>query len=187
MQLAVRTIPAILLAAFLTAPPAWGQDEPAPPPASQHGTLSQRVNNTVVTLGYDRPVARGRTIFGDILDWDVVWTPGANRATWIEFSTDVTVQGAPVPAGRYGVWTIPRDGAPWEVVLVSDWDTHHSFFPFESEVARVRSSAEAGAHMEVLAFYFPEVTAYEATLRFHWGPHVVPLSIGVPDTPFAGG
>jgi hypothetical protein len=153
----------------------------AQPAASQHGTVSQAVNTTDIALGFDRPSARGRTIFGDILDHDVVWTPGANRATWIEFSRDVRVQGTEVTAGRYGIWTIPHDGAPWEIILVSDWDTHHSYFPFESEVARVAATAEEGAHMEALAFYFPVVGPYEATLRLHWGDVVVPLQIEVPE------
>ena len=34
---------------------------------------------------------------------------------------------------------------------------------------------------EVLAFYFPMVGPYEATLRFHWGSVVLPLRIEVPE------
>jgi hypothetical protein len=33
--------------------------------------------------------------------------------------------------------------------------------------------------MEALAFCFPVVGPYEATLRFHWGQVTVPLSIKV--------
>jgi len=151
----------------------------AQPRASQHGGVMQTVNTTDITMEYDRPVLRGRSVFGDILDYEVVWTPGANRATWIEFSEPVKVQGVALAAGRYGIWSIPHENEPWELVFVSDWDTHHSFFPAETEVARVRARAEAGAHMEVLAWYFPVVGPYEATLRFHWGETVVPLIIEV--------
>ena len=38
--------------------------------ASQHGSVAQTVNRTVITLEYDRPVARGRQLFGGIVDWD---------------------------------------------------------------------------------------------------------------------
>ncbi len=75
----------------------------AQPRAIQHGGVTQAVNTTDITLEYDRPVLRGRSVFGDLLDYDVVWTPGANRATWIEFSEPVTVQGASLEAGRYGI------------------------------------------------------------------------------------
>jgi hypothetical protein len=151
----------------------------AQPQASQHGTLSQTVNTTVISLEYDRPVLRGRSIFGELLDYDAVWTPGANRATWIDFSKPVTVEGRPVPAGRYGIWTIPHERAAWELILVSEWDAHHSFFPSEAEVLRVSVTPETASPMEVLAFYFPVVGPYETTLRFHWGDLVVPLRIGV--------
>lgn len=163
-----------LIAALVLATPAAAQ-----PQASQHGAVSQLVNTTTISLEYDRPVLRGRSIFGQLLDYDVVWTPGANRATWIDFSAPVRVQGQALPAGRYGIWTIPHENAPWEIIFVSDWDAHHSFFPMESERLRVRASPESSSHMEVLAFYFPVVGPYETTLRFHWGELVVPLTIEV--------
>ena len=158
----------------------------AQPRASQHGAVSQTVNTTTITLEYDRPVLRGRSVFGDILDYDVVWTPGANRATWIEVSEPVRIEGAELPAGRYGVWTVPHDAESWEVIFVSEWDTHHSFFPMEAEVARVRVRPEVGGHMEVLAFYFPVVGPYATTLRFHWGEIAVPLLIEVSEETSAG-
>ncbi len=171
-----RTLqPAALLAAAIFASAACAQQ----PPASQHGTVAQAVNTTVITLEYDRPVLRGRSIFGELLDYDVVWTPGANRATWIDFSAPMKVQGQELAAGRYGVWTIPQENAPWEIIFVSEWDGHHSYFSRETEVLRVEARAEEGANMEVLAFYFPLVGPYETTLRFHWGTVVVPLRIEV--------
>jgi hypothetical protein len=91
----------------------------------------------------------------------------------------VRVQGQALPAGRYGIWTIPHQGRPWEIIFVSEWDAHHSFFPMESERLRVTASPETSSHMEVLAFYFPLVGPYETTLRFHWGEIVVPLRIEV--------
>lgn len=155
------------------------QEEPGPP-ASQHGTVSQTVNRTTITVGYDRPVARGRDLFGGIVDWGAVWTPGANRATWIDFSTPVSIEGEELEGGRYGIWLVPEESGPWEVVLVREWDTHHSFFPFETEALRARVATESASHMETLAFYFPAVGPYETVVRMHWGTTVLPLRIVVP-------
>jgi hypothetical protein len=156
------------------------QDELPRPRPSQHAALVQEIARTTVTLEYDRPVARGRELYGGIIDWDAVATPGANRATWIEFSTPVTFGGAAVPAGRYGLWHVPHEHDPWEIILVREWDTHHSFFPLESEAVRVTAATEEGAHMETLAFYFPVVGEYEAVLRLHWGTTILPIVIEVP-------
>ncbi len=146
--------------------------------ASQHGVVAQTVNETVITLEYDRPVARGRELFGNLVEWDAIWTPGANRATWIDFSRPVTFLGHDLAAGRYAIWMVPRDGEPWEVV-VSEWDTHHAIFPTEAVVFRTDVAAEQGPHMETLGFYFPVVGPYEATLVLHWGTTLVPLGIEV--------
>lgn len=172
-------LPALTFALVAAAQPLQGQELPRPRP-SQHGTVSQEVARTTITLGYDRPVARGRELYGGIIDWDVVATPGANRATWIDFSTPVVFQGAAVDVGRYGLWHISHEGEPWEFILVREWDTHHSFFPMKSEVARVRVSPEQGAHMETLTFYFPVVADYETVLRQHWGTTILPFRIEVP-------
>ena len=166
--------------ALATIPSGLSAQESSAPRASQHGTVSQTVNETTISVDYDRPVARGRELYGGIIDWDVVWTPGANRATWIEFSTPVTVMQQAIDAGRYGIWLVPHELEPWELVLVRDWDTHHSFFPRESEATRVPVQTEAGAHMETLALYFPTVGPYQTELRIHWGATVLPIAIAVP-------
>ena len=147
--------------------------------ASQHGTLSQTVNKTEIRLEFDRPVARGRELFGELVEWDAIWTPGANRATWIEFSEPVTIDGHEMPDGRYAIWMVPQESGSWDVIFVSEWDTHHGMFPFDSEMLRIEAATEQGAHMETLAYYFPVVGPYEATLRMHWGSTIVALHIGV--------
>jgi hypothetical protein len=147
--------------------------------ASQHGVVAQTVNETIVTLEYDRPVARGRELFGELIEWDAIWTPGANRATWIDFSHPVKLEGHDLAAGRYAIWMVPKESEPWELVVVSEWDTHHAIFPFDAEVFRAGVTPEKASHMETLGFYFPVVGPHEATLSLHWGTTVVPLRIEV--------
>ena len=78
-----RSLLMAALAVAICTRPAFSQQ------ASQHAVVSQTVNQTIVTLEYDRPVARGRELFGELIEWDAIWTPGANRATWIDFSQPV--------------------------------------------------------------------------------------------------
>ncbi|MGH7500567.1 MAG: DUF2911 domain-containing protein [Longimicrobiales bacterium] len=151
------------------------------PRPSQHGTVSQTIHTTTITVEYDRPVARGRQLFGDdgIVVHDALWTPGANRATILELSAPARVAGEDVPAGRYGVWTIPGANE-WTLILNRTWDTSHAIYPGpESEAMRTTIRTERGAHMETLAFYFPVVGPYSATLLLHWGEVIVPIPIEV--------
>lgn len=152
------------------------------PPASQRGTVSQTINTTTVTLEYHRPVARGRVLFGAdnaLVLYGAYWTPGANRATILELSEPSQIEGKRVEAGKYGVWM--RLGASeWTLILSRVWDSHHSIYPGEEEdVLRATLKPETSSHMETLAFYFPTVGPYEATLQLHWGTTVLPIRIEV--------
>lgn len=145
---------------------------------SQLGTVSQRIAQTEINIEYHRPVARGRILFGEdgIVKYDAVWMPGANEATTIELSEDVSINGSELKKGKYSVWTIPGE-SEWTVIFSNQWDTWHSRYPDGEDELRISAIPEEGAHMEVLAFYFPEVTEDSAVLRFHWGTTVIPLDI----------
>ena len=54
---------------------------------SQHGSVAQRIADTDVTIVYNRPVARGRELFGPTVPYGKEWDPGADDATTIAFST----------------------------------------------------------------------------------------------------
>ncbi len=148
---------------------------------SQHGTVSQRVGYTDIAISYNRPVARGRTLFGELVNWGRIWTPGADSATMIEFSRDVEVEGQALKAGSYSLWMAPQPvPEPWTVIVSKAVHLFHTPYPGERyDVLRLSVSPEEGAHMEVLAFYFPVVTPDSAVLRMHWGTTVVPLRIRV--------
>ena len=146
-------------------------------PWSQHGTISQRVGFTDITISYNRPVAHGRVLFGGLVKWGPVWKPGADSATTIGFSKDVTVEGKRLAAGRYTLWTIP-DTASWTVIFSRALHVFHIPYPGESHDAlRVTVTPVQGSYMEVLAYEFPVVGPDSATLELHWGTTIVPLRI----------
>jgi hypothetical protein len=148
-------------------------------PKSQHGSVTQRVGPTDIAISYNRPVARGRTLFGDIVRWGRMWHPGADSATTISFSKDVTIDGHALGAGRYTLWTIPEEPPKrWTVIFNKGVGVWHTNYPGESQDAlRLEVAPETGAHMETLTYYFPLVDADSAVLRLHWGTTVVPLQI----------
>ena len=144
---------------------------------SQRGTVTQRVGQTEVAVVYNRPVARGRTLFGELVPWGEVWMPGADTATSVTFDTDVAVNGRPLARGTYSLWTIPGDKS-WTVIFNTRHPVWHRPYPGEaSDALRVTATPAAGSHMEVLAFYFPVVEPDSAVLALHWGTTVVPITI----------
>jgi len=149
--------------------------------ASQHGTVTQQVAGTHITVVYNRPVARGRDLFGALVPYDKVWCPGADYCTTIKVSTDVTSEGQKLPAGTYSLWTKP--GATKWTVMVNRAQLvgHTAYQSFaDQDILTLEVTPRTGSHMETLAFYFPVVNQKHAELVLHWGTVVVPLSIDVP-------
>ncbi len=152
-------------------------------PRSQHGAVTQRVGMTDIAISYNRPVARGRTLFGDdgVVHWGRLWHPGADSVTTISFNKEITVEGHALPAGRYSVWTITaKPPEPWTVIFNRGVGGWHTNYPGESQDAlRIKVATETGPHIETLTWYFPMVDADSAQLRLQWGTVVVPLRIRV--------
>ena len=73
---------------------------------------------------YCRPFKKGRLIFGEEKDgalqpYGKYWRVGANAATEITFSKDVTFGDKSVKAGTYRMYAIP-DASTWTVALNSE-------------------------------------------------------------------
>lgn len=69
------------------------------------------------------PSKKGREIFGGLVPYDQVWRTGANEATTFATGTDLVVEGQPLPAGDYSLWTIPGPET-WTVIFnreIPDW------------------------------------------------------------------
>jgi hypothetical protein len=166
---------ALVLALASTTP--WVRGVTQAIPRSQHGSVSQRVGTADIAISYNRPVARGRKLFGALVPWGRVWHPGADSATMVTFSHDVRVEGHDLAAGQYTLWTIP-DSAQWTVIFSRAVHVFHIPYPGEAlDALRVSVTPEPGSHMEVLTFYFPVVGPDSVVLRLHWGTTIVPLRI----------
>jgi hypothetical protein len=147
---------------------------------SQAAAIGQRVATTEITLTYSRPVARGRQLFGALVPYGQVWTPGADQATAITFSRDVRINDRPLATGAYSIWTIPRADT-WTVIFNRNAKAYHDHYPGDDQDAmRLDVRPEPGPHVETLTFSFPAVEGKDAVLRLEWGEVRVPLSIRVP-------
>ena len=143
--------------------------------ASQLGTVSQLIADTRVEISYRRPVARGRELFGALVPFGRVWSPSADTAAVLTISGPLEVNGQPLAAGTYSIWTIP-DRDSWTIIFSSIAPQFHMRYP-GGDVLRVTATPIAGEHMETLSFYFPMVDADSARLVLQWGKTIVPLDL----------
>ena len=84
-----------------------------PSPAA---TATGKIGAADVTVSYSSPGVKGRKIFGGLEPYGKVWRAGANEATTVDFSKAVTIEGKALPAGKYGFFVIPTEGA-WTVIF----------------------------------------------------------------------
>lgn len=149
------------------------QDAPAAPlefpAASPAGTLEQRVGVTDIKITYARPSMRGRTVFGGLVPFGEVWRTGANGATTITFSTDVTFGGKDVPAGTYGLFTIPGQDE-WTVILNAGAQQWGSYAYDESkDTARIAvAPTKLAQPVETLTIGTSNLSSGTATIHLDW-------------------
>jgi hypothetical protein len=83
------------------------------PPAKVTETTS---SGTVITIDYSQPSVKGREIGKEIAPYGKVWRTGANEATVFEVNKDVKIEGKSLPAGKYGLFTIPNK-EEWVIIF----------------------------------------------------------------------
>lgn len=148
---------------------------------SQHGSVTQNVAATTITVEYNRPVARGRELFGGIVPYDRVWCPGADDCTTLTVSTPIKIDGQDLPAGTYTVWAKPGT-TKWTIIINRAHPVFHTRYNSvrDQDLLNIEITPKTGSHMETLSFYFPVVDGKHAELVLHWGTVVVPMAIDVP-------
>jgi hypothetical protein len=108
------------------------------PQPSPTQTFKQNFALSSIEISYSRPGIKGRKIFGDLVPYSKVWRTGANNATTISFGEEVMVGGTKIPAGKYGLLTIP-DAGEWTVIISKQTNvTSPADYKQDQDAARVK-------------------------------------------------
>jgi len=111
----------LLLTTSLFAQDKDKKDRPSPP-AEVTGTVA----GSTITINYSQPSVKGRKIWGGLVPYNEVWRTGANEATTFETSKDIKIEGVLLPAGKYGLFTIPGE-TEWTIIFNKTWDQWGSY------------------------------------------------------------
>jgi hypothetical protein len=112
---------------------------------------------------------KGRKIWGAVVPYDQMWRAGANNATKLTFSRDVTFAGKPVPAGSYAFFVIPTKGA-WTVILNKKAEQNGVGRDYKEaeDLLRVQVTPKAAPFRERLAYLVTDFTDDKASLDLEW-------------------
>lgn len=156
----------VIAACFLQNTEAQQLQTPAPSPST---TVKQEFALSSVEVNYSRPAARGRKIFGDLVPYGKVWRTGANSATTISFGEDVTFGDKKVPAGKYGLLTIP-DAGSWTIILSKQLDvTSPAAYKQDQDIARITvQSGNLPISIENFMIVFDNITSNSMQMNMVW-------------------
>jgi hypothetical protein len=146
---------------------------------SPKAEVMQTVGFTDVSIVYSRPGVKGRSIWGKLVPYDAVWRAGANEATKITFSTDVTIEGKKLKKGSYSFFVIPSKNE-WTLIFNKVADQWGAFEYNESEdVLRVKVKTEENSWQEWLAYTISKTSDTTAVIRLEWEKLRVPFKVEV--------
>ena len=169
VSLKITVLMLILLVAAL---PTFAQRGNDAERASKNGQVSGKIDGVDVTVDFGRPNVKGREIWGALVPYGKVWRTGADEATTITLSGDVTVEGKALPAGKYAVFSIP-DKDNWTVIFNKTAKQWGAFKYDEGQDAlRVTVAPKKADFVESMNF---ELDGPSLVLR--WDKLAVPVTI----------
>ena len=180
--MARAAVPAAALLVFQLAAAVSAQQLDLPRP-SPKATVTQTVGVTEVSIHYNQPGVKGRTIWGELVPYGEVWRTGANENTTITFGTPVKIGGTELPAGTYGLQTIPTQDQ-WTVIFSKDAELWGAFnYKPEHDALRIQVKPRPAAEpVERMRFTIENATDNAAEVVLAWEKLEVPFTVEV-DTP----
>jgi len=122
-----------------------------------------------VKVVYSRPSARGRKVAGNLIPYNEVWRTGANASTKISLSEAVKLDGHPVPAGEYALYTIFSEEKA--IIILSKnltlWGAA-GYNPGEDILRFEVPVKHPSSHYETFTISFSDFTRNTANLNLKW-------------------
>jgi hypothetical protein len=119
------------------------------PPANVSETTT---NGNVITIDYSQPSVKGRSIGAELAPFGKVWRTGANEATSFEISKDAKIEGKDLPAGKYGLYSIPGEDE-WVIIFNKTWNQWGTNYKEADDALRVNvKPGKAAAFTEQMTF-----------------------------------
>lgn len=147
----------------------------------EHITFEQ--DSLRIEVLYNRPYKKNRDIFGNLVPYGEVWRTGANEATTFKTNQDLLIEGSPLKAGKYTLWSIPNETS-WVIIFnekMYNWGVNFSDGKAsrveEFDVLKVEVPFSKNLKpIEQFTIYFDEQFG-DINMFLAWDDIVVPMSL----------
>ena len=139
------------------------------PRISPDKAVYEKIGYTGIEIEYGSPSVKGRTIWGDVVQYEKVWRTGANDATVITFSEDVEINGSFLPKGSYAFFILPLKDEKWDLIFSSRYDQWGAFAHDKAdEVLRVQVTPALNTFTEQLTFRIESSSFEKGKVYLEW-------------------
>lgn len=162
-----------------------------PDGGNKRAMVAERVGLTDITIVYNRPGVKGREgkIWGELVPYGYTyqgfgtskaapWRAGANEGTTMEFSTDVTINGKNLAAGKYGFFiAMEKDSS---TLIFSKNNTAWGAFFYDPTEDALRVTCRQVAveqPQEFLLYSFRDQTINSAVIALSWEKMMFPFKV----------
>ena len=155
------------------------------PAPSSTQTIVQDFGSGKIELTYSRPNIKERSLFkvnSDLAPLDKLWRLGANAATKIKFTDNVTMGGKLLDTGSYVIYAIPGKEY-WDIILnkgLTNWGTDG--YKESEDVVHIKVKPQKiNISVETLTIIFGDILPESCNLTILWGSTavIVPISTNI--------
>jgi len=153
--------------------PIFAQQDKSKRASPPDRTMVTTADGVTIDIHYSKPSLKGRTIGVDIAPFGKVWRTGANEATTFEVDKNVLIEGKPLAAGKYSLYSIPGEEHT-TVIFNKVWDQWGTQYDESKDALRVEAMGnETGESVEQFTIRADK----DGTVTLLWGPYAVPFTV----------
>ena len=151
------------------------------PQPSPTQTIKQNFGLGYIELSYSRPSLKKRVVFkeqSELAPINAIWRTGANGATTITFSDDVTINNVTLKSGKYGLLSIPSK-KDFTLIITKDTTVNQPLlYKQENDLVRITAPiTKTKDETELFTIQFANITYETCELQLTWGNTQVSLPI----------
>jgi len=99
------------------------------------------IGSSMIIMSYGSPSKKGRIIWGALVPYGEVWRTGANEATHIRFEHDMLIEGQPLAAGDYAIYSVP-ERKEWTIIFNKMWNEWGTEYDASQDILRVQARSK---------------------------------------------
>ena len=169
-----KVLPTVLIGLLLLT--GCGEPEPKDPDPDRRKSpiaiaqTTHEPSDTYIKIVYGQPYKNDRQIFGELVPYGEVWRTGANEATELTTTQNISFARDTLGAGTYALFSIPREGNEWTIILnnkLGQWGA----FEYDSnhDVLRVDVPSQSTEKVtEALTIRFSDIQGDSTNIIMTW-------------------